>query len=87
MERNEKSTANTSNYDDRETRGYSSQAYKLQPRERLGHSIILKPNDSDSSQQQDSDAEGYVYARVKLVNGRETETVYFTKDQMRQQLP
>ena len=87
VERNAKSTANTSNSDDRETRGYSSPAYKLQPKERLGHSIILKPKNSDLSQQQDSDAEGYVYARVKLVNGYETETVYFTKDQMRQQLP
>jgi hypothetical protein len=84
---NKITTSNTPNSDDRCTRGYSSPVRKIQPKERLGHSIILKPKNSDSSQQQDLDAEGYVYARVKLVDGQETETVYFTKDQMREQLP
>jgi len=84
---NARSTANTSNFDNRCIRGYSSPAYKLHPKERLGHSIILKPKSSGSSQQQDLDAEGYVYARVRLVNGHETETLYFTESQMKEQLP
>jgi hypothetical protein len=87
VKRNKITTANTPNSDDRRTRGFSSPAHKIQPKERLDHSIILKPKNSDSSQQQDLNAEGCVYARVKLVNGHETEIVYFTEDQMRQQLP
>lgn len=85
VESNAQSTA-TSNYRDRARRGYSSPAYKLHPKERLGNSIVLKPKNSDS-QRQDLEAEGYVYARVKLVNGYVTETVYFTEDQMKGQLP
>jgi hypothetical protein len=68
-------------------RGFSSPTHKIQPKERLEHSIILQPNSLDSSRQRDLDAEGYVYARVKVVDGRETETVYFTEDQMKEQLP
>lgn len=68
-------------------RRFSSPAHKIQPKERLEHSIILQPNGLDSSRQRDLDAEGYVYARVKVVDGRETETVYFTEDQMKEQLP
>jgi len=81
---NARSMANTSNFDDRCIRGYSSPAYKLHPKERLGHTIILKPK--SSSPQQDLDAEGYVYARLRLVNGHETETLYFTESQMKEQL-
>jgi hypothetical protein len=83
---NAQSTANTSDNAIREIKGYSSPAYKLHPRELLSHSIVLKPKNSDSSQRQDLAAEGYVYARVKLVNGHETETVYFTASQIRKQL-
>jgi len=86
VESNEITTANTTRETNkRATRGYASPAHKIQPKERARHSIILKPKSSGLSQQQDPDAEGHVYAKVKLVNGEETARVYFTESQMREQ--
>ena len=70
----------------RSDRGFSSPAHKIQPKERLEHSIIMQPKSLDSSRQRDLDAKGYVYARVNVVDGREAEIVYFTEDQMKEQL-
>jgi hypothetical protein len=70
----------------REERGFSSPIHKIQPKERLEHSIILQPNSLDSSRQRDLDAEGDVYAKVRVVDGREAEIVYFTEEQMKKQL-
>jgi hypothetical protein len=83
---NEISTADPLSPRLREKRGYSSPAHTIQPKERLEHSVIMQPKSLDSSRQRDLDAEGYVYARVKVVDGRETETVYFTEEQMKKQL-
>jgi hypothetical protein len=84
---NQITTADPLSPSSRSDRGFSSPAHKIQPKERLEHSIILQPNSLDSSRQRDLDAEGYVYARVKVVDGRETETVYFTEDQMKERFP
>jgi hypothetical protein len=83
---NEISTADPLSPRRRDKRGYSSPAHKIQPKERLEHSIIMQPKSLDSSRQRDLDAKGYVYARVNVVDGREAEIVYFTEDQMKEQL-
>lgn len=66
--------------------GFSSPFYKLHPKESLDHSIVLRPKTAGRPQPKGVGAEGYVYAMVKLIQGDETETTYFTEDKMREKL-
>jgi hypothetical protein len=66
--------------------GFSTPFRKIHPETMLGRSIVLKPKDTKPLQQQGTRADGYVYAKIKLIQGDERETLYLTEDQVRREL-